>query len=467
MDDEFNGFLLFRLNDLYLAPVCLMLLYFFAILMRRKYKNSVLGRYILPALTARFIAAIVYTYITQYYYGFGDSTTYYKGVLDMHRAYIADPDIVLNAYTKISLARTDLLYPYFLYDGSGGIHYYMLDPRTFTVPRLALPFSLIFNKSFLCISFCISYFSFLGSWRILKMFYEIYPHLHKKLAIAILFLPSTLIWGVSLLKDPICLGAMGFFIYAAYSLLIKKRRIASSIISLIIFGFILVNLKVYILICVAAVFLLWVFLRFREGIKEPVLKNVSTILFSVVAVVAGYFLVNQLASDENSSKFSTEQILNTIQATHNSFSNLGGTIEEGGRSNFSVGNASNSVLGTILLYPQGIVNAYLRPFPWDVHSPIMLISMLESFAFLLLTIKCFAGVGVGKTFSYIFSDPLITFCFVFAMVFGGIIGITTTNFGALVRYKIPSIPFYALTFLLVMDKSGKFSPNYIFSKRFF
>jgi hypothetical protein len=467
MTDEFYAYSLFRSNDLYLVPVCLIVLYFFGIMMRKKYKNSPLGSYILPALTLRFIAAIVYTYVTAYYYGFGDSITYYQGLLDLHKAYATNPDILASVYSKIQLSRTDPIYPFFLYDGNGAMQYYMLDPRTYTVPRVALPFSLLFNKSFLCISFCISYIAFLGSWRILKMFYDMYPHLHKKLALVILFLPSTLFWGVSLLKDPICLGAMGYFIYAAYSLLIKRKRITSSIVFIILSSFLLLNLKPYILICVASVFLLWVFLRFREGIKEPVLRNVSTVLFSVIALGGGYFIVNQLTTDEATSKYSTEQILNTIQSTHSTFNNVGGTFEEGGRSNFSVGTNSNSKLATVLLFPLGVINTYLRPFPWDVRSPIMMLSMLESFAFLMLTIRCFVGIGVRKTFSYIFSDPLITFCFVFAVAFGGIIGITTTNFGALVRYKIPSIPFYALTYILVMDKSGKFSPRYIFNKRLF
>jgi len=467
MDDEFSGYVLFRVNDLYLVPICLTILYILGIMMRKRYKNSVLGPYILPALTFRFIAAVGYTYITQYYYGFGDSTTYYQGLLDLHKAYDTNPDILLSVYSKIQLSKTDPIFPFFLYDGNGAMQYYMLDPRTYTVPRLALPFSLLFNKSFLCISFCISFFAFLGSWRILKLFYDMYPHLHRKLAIAILFLPSVLIWGVSLLKDPICLAAMGFFLYASYSLLIKKKRITSSIVSILISGFLLLNLKPYILICTAGVFLLWVFLRFREGIKEPVLKNVSTILFSIVAVGAGYLMVNQLTTDETTSKYSTEQILNTIEATHSTFNRVGSSFEEGGRSNFSVGTVNNSVLGTILLFPLGVVNTYFRPFPWDVRSPIMILAMLESLAFLILTLKCFSKIGLGKTFSYIFSDPLITFCFVFAIVFGGIIGITTTNFGALVRYKIPSMPFYMLTFILVMDKSGKFSRKHIFSKRFF
>jgi hypothetical protein len=131
-----------------------------------------------------------------------------------------------------------------------------------------------------------------------------------------------------------------------------------------------------------------------------------------------------------------------------------------------VGN-TKSPFGMLVLFPLGIVNTFFRPFLWDVRSPMMIFSALEALAFLALTYICFRRVGVGKTFNMIFSDPVIAFCFVFALLFGGIIGATTVNFGALVRYKLPCIPFYALAFILVMDKSGKFSTEYIFSKKLF
>jgi hypothetical protein len=97
----------------------------------------------------------------------------------------------------------------------------------------------------------------------------------------------------------------------------------------------------------------------------------------------------------------------------------------------------------------------------------MAFSFLEAFAFLVLTYMCFRRIGFGKFFATVASDPVIIFCFVFSIFFGGLIGMTTINFGALNRYKIPCIPFFLVMLFLVMDKSGKFSPNYIFSKRFF
>jgi hypothetical protein len=434
--------------------------------MLKKYKDTLVQNYILPAITLRFTGAIIYTIVINYYYGFGDSHNYYQGILDMHKAITDDPSYFIDIYTKFKVETTDRLYTYFYYDDYGFTRYYMLEPRNYNVARFGLPFALLFNKSFLCISFCISYFSFLGSWRIFKMFYEIYPRLHKKIAYATLFLPSIIFWGSSLLKDPICVGAMGFFIYAAYSIFIKKQKIITSLIILYISGLLLNYLKPYILISLSAVFLLWFFMLFRYKIKDRTLRTVSTSLFILIALGAGLIISQNLAQSEATAQFSSENIIKTIESQQATFNRNSDKFGEGGGSNFSIG-SSGSIFQMIFKLPLGIINTYFRPFPWDINSPIAIVSALESFAFLALTFLCFRRVGIGKTFNTIFSDPVIAFCFVFALMFGAVIGITTTNFGALVRYKIPCIPFYAMAFILVMDKSGKFSPNYIFSKKLF
>ncbi len=452
-----------RWQDIYLAPICLFVLFILARSIFRKYRNTQIEQYIFPAIVLRFIGAFLYTVIIGFYYGFGDSHNYYQGLIDMYHAVNQDSSILIDIITKNKVEVTDKLYPYFYYDGYGYTKYYMLEARSFSVPRFALPFALIFNRSFLCVSFCISFLSFLGSWRVYKMFYELYPHMHKKLAYAILFMPSVLFWGVSLLKDSFSIAALGFFVYAAYSILIKRRNIISSLIALYVSGYVLLSLKPYILVAMSAVFLLWYFMLFREKIEDKTLRTISTLGFVGIAVAAGFLISQSLTSSESASQFSSDQLLNSVQAQQAIFS---GNPELGSGSNFEVDKAE-SPLKIAALFPLGVVNTYFRPFPWDVRSPVMILSFFEAFAFIALTFKCFRRIGVGKAFSLIFSDPVILFCFIFAILFGALIGITTTNFGALVRYKIPSLSFYAVAILLTMEKSGKFPEPYIFSRRLF
>jgi hypothetical protein len=41
------------------------------------------------------------------------------------------------------------------------------------------------------------------------------------------------------------------------------------------------------------------------------------------------------------------------------------------------------------------------------------------------------------------------------MIFALFVGATTLNFGTLVRYKIPGIPFYIISLFLILDLNNK------------
>jgi hypothetical protein len=461
--EDYSAFNLFRFQDVFLAPICFFIILFFIRLKYLSYKKNPVASYILPAFLLRIIAACLYALLINYYYGFGDSHNYYQGTLDLHRAVSQDVSFWYDIYSKWKLEPTDRIYPYFAFDGTFSTQFYMQEVRTYNVSRLALPLSILFNKSFLCISFCISYLSFLGSWKLFMLFYEQFSHLHRKIAIATLFLPSLLFWSTSLLKDPFCFAALGYLSYSLYAIFIKRAFSFIDILSVFISSFILINLKPYILISLVAVFSLWLFLRYRSKIKDNLLRRLSTGVFLFVSLTLGLLLTSFFSGLDEKNQYQTEKLVSTINSNQSAFENIKG---EGSGSNFKAYEAS-SLAGLILGFPVGVFNTYFRPFFWDVRSPIALLSALEAFGFLALTFYCIRKIGFKSFLQTVISDPLIAFCLGYAMLFGGVIGLTTTNFGALTRYKIPSIPFYAMGIILVMDKFPYFSKKYIFSKRFF
>ena len=48
-------------------------------------------------------------------------------------------------------------------------------------------------------------------------------------------------------------------------------------------------------------------------------------------------------------------------------------------------------------------------------------------------------------------DPMVMFCFLFSILFALFIGATTLNFGTLVRYKIPCMPFFIMALILINE----------------
>lgn len=456
---------LFSYDDIWMVPLCFLLIYVFAYNIRLKYNNSIIKQYFFPALFIRLVFTIIYSLIIQYYYnGQADTNVYYQATMDMHDAVYENGGIWQDIYFNKDIDISNPVFRYLEYDQLDGYtRLVMSEPKNWMVSKVGLPFSLLFNKNYLSISIFISVFAFAGSWRIFKTFYALYPHLHRKLAIACLFLPSVIFWGVGLIKDSISIGALGFVFYGLYQIFFRKKKILISTLIVIACGWLLYSVKPYILLCFAPAFLIWLFIRFNRSIDDKTLRGIAGVMFTLLAVGAGFMLLQYFTSSEESQRFATENLMQTVQSQQSGFQSA-----EGQGSSFSVGEASGTGFGgIILLFPMGVVASLFRPFPWDVRSPLMLLSALEALGFIALTYMAFKKIGFSTTFKMIFTDPLTLFCFVYSVLFAGFVGITTPNFGALVRYKIPCLPFYLVMLFIIMDKSGKFSSKYVFSKKYF
>jgi hypothetical protein len=49
------------------------------------------------------------------------------------------------------------------------------------------------------------------------------------------------------------------------------------------------------------------------------------------------------------------------------------------------------------------------------------------------------------------TNPTVAFCLGFSLIFAFAVGVSTYNFGTLVRYKIPMLPFFIIALILVDD----------------
>ena len=83
----------------------------------------------------------------------------------------------------------------------------------------------------------------------------------------------------------------------------------------------------------------------------------------------------------------------------------------------------------------------------------MLLSGLEN-TFLLAIALVFLIRYPLFFFRSLFKDPLLLFALVFSITFAYSVGLSTSNFGALVRFKIPLLPFF-VTLLLVLYRQKR------------
>ena len=96
-----------------------------------------------------------------------------------------------------------------------------------------------------------------------------------------------------------------------------------------------------------------------------------------------------------------------------------------------------------------IVATLFRPYLWDVQNPVMLISALENSYIMILTIFLLIRLKILGFFTLINKNPLLLFSVLFSLFFAFSVGIATSNFGSLVRLKIPCIPFFVSSLFIL------------------
>lgn len=96
--------------------------------------------------------------------------------------------------------------------------------------------------------------------------------------------------------------------------------------------------------------------------------------------------------------------------------------------------------------PTALMNAMFRPFPWNIRSPFMLLSGVENLIILLLIV-----LGIFQFESGAFSNPIFWVAVSFALTILILTGLVTPVVGAIVRYKVPALPFLTCALLALIN----------------
>jgi hypothetical protein len=447
----------FSVDDLVLAPLCLLLLY--AVIRNRAERNTdpQIKKLYYRGFYFKILCVLAFTYVTEFIFKGGDTSLYYQGIKDLRAAIDADFSHVGTIIKSFKLSMDNPLTPYFYYDNYSDdfIYNYMLLPNNFLIPKLGLLPSVTFFNNYLCINFIFGFFALGGAIRLFKTFHYYFPNYTSELAMATIFLPSVGFWSAGLLKDTVCFGSVGYIIYATLNIFVKKKKIRASLIWIILCAFLIYNIKTYLLLILILSMLIWFFAVTHKLIADRTLRNIFIFLTLVPSCIVGYFLLNYLTTGEGVQQYKIDTFFEQAESHRKVIDDLGKTGSLG--SNFSM-NTSDP----FLLVPTSIFTILFRPFFWEVKSPVALFSALESFFLLFLTLYFFFKRGIRKFFSYSFSDPILLMCFIFSIVFALAVGASTTNFGALSRYRIPCIPFYLIMLLMLYKKTSLSYPKWFY-----
>lgn len=419
--------------DYCLLPVYLFIFYIIVRKHSVSFSNPDLRKFILTAFFLRMLGSLGYSMMVQYYYGYGDAFTFYYGSNFFRDQLAQTPGDIKYLFSNAKEFMT------WFNAEVGDINYagYFGVSSNLFVMKVATLVSYLSFNSFLIISLFFGFFSFAGQWKMFTVFNEINNYRHQRLmAWAVLYTPSIWFWGSGLMKDSICLGSIGFIIYFLYKIFIKKQRKLRDILLLLFLLFVVGQVKSYIVIILGIALATLILANFIASIKNIIIRSFVLVVFMFSLVLAAYF-TNFNAQMQD---FAEEYILQ-FDNLHKSYEQLQNAEEnsEGGLNSI---NTNISLQGLIVQSPWAIFTCLYRPFIWESRKIIILFTSLESMFLFFSTLFVFIRTGILKSLKYLITDKYILFSFILVTLFAMLIGLTTFNFGTMVRYKIILLPYY-------------------------
>jgi hypothetical protein len=466
-------------------------------------------RYIFIFLSVKVAACFAYYWVYFCYYpaGFnGDSVStlhdaeimfsalpehpmdYIRMVFGLHSELDSDP--LYDPYFKNieKWGRADVTSNFFLNDNRTPIRFNALI-RLFSFGKYAVH------------GFVMLAISFVGQYAFYKTFKPYFPGKEIFLAFILFLTPSVLFWTSGVLKEPIAICLLGLFSYGFFKTAVHAQFRWNYILLLLFSAAIFLIIKPYILVVILIPYTLfalvnhfkikrlllfyfgWITLAYlgtavvlKVFFDKDVLHTIVVRQNDFVSLSkGGIFFINgdkyvrleykdsthykevgkngnlfQLDRHSAFMYWNTHNLRDTIYETNNkdtSYFEMRAICAPSG-SAINIDRLQYSFPSFAKLIPLSFYNVLCKPFFYDSCSLLEHLASVENLAIFLFFIICF----VLRNRSI--KDVNLLFCFCCIVIVSYVlIGITTTVMGAIVRYKVPFLPFLLMIPLLFLDSA--------------
>lgn len=393
----------------------------------------------MPAFTLKIVGSLFLGIIYQFYYKGGDTFNYWEHSLLINNS-LEDS---LLTWLRMLTATADT-YDIDVFPYTSKMWWYN-SPADYVVPQIGAVIGIFTLNTYLPMSAIYAGLSFIGIWKLFVVFTKLYPRLTKYMAYAFLFIPSVIFWGSGFMKDTVTLSCIGWVTHFAYKIFYENKKIVFNSFFALLFLYIIFVIKSYIVLSFLPAVLLW-----GIGLLSYKIKDTRLIIFTryflYAACLAGLVTVGGNLQTELFGQYNVESVGYKSFVTRDYLYRI--SVEQDG-SAYSLGDMDPTLLGMLEKAPAGVNVTLFRPYPWEAKKPIVMISAAEALFFLVFSIVVIFRNNPIRVVQRVLADETLQFCLVFTFVFAFAVGISTSNFGSLVRYKIPCLPFYTAALIIL------------------
>ena len=443
----YNSTIGFGVLDIIFLIVLIALSIVYTNRIRNKHQNElVIYKHLSKAVFIKIFTGIAFAIITMAFYP-GDTFEYFKAINSLNNLAFEN----FRHYLDILFKGNTREYWFYFNNTTGYPSFYIWkDPNSIFVARIFSPIMMFFSNYFISCTLIASIIGFTGLWKLYLVFCKLYPGLEKKFAIAILYFPSVLFWSSGILKDTLTISAVGWIIYSFYNFAILRKYKLKYMIVLVFAAIIIINIKAYVFAALLPGLFIWLFFKQLSAIKSNFIKIVvAPILITIV--LFGFSFVLSGVSGAMDQYGNVNTAIEHAQVTQQDLTRS----EQYGENYYDIGEFEATPMGIIRKAPIAIVSGIFRPFIWEARNPFVLLAALESLFLMGMILFVVSKNGLIKTIKNISKDPMLIFAFSFVLIFGFGVGLASANFGALVRYKIPMLPFFVSGLFILIGSKKK------------
>ena len=395
--------------DFLIIPLFIGLIFSVAIIIRNRNKNILDYNYLIIGLSLKILGVLLFNLAYIYYYGGGDTISYFIGAKALSNLLIYDFnkgfDVLLNIdslQNNISSFNANTGWP---------PQYMWIDSNTFSVCRFSSIFCLISFNSFFATSILTSVFSFIGIWKFFRLVNTLYPGNQKQFAYIILFMPSLIFWGSGIMKDSFVLASTCWITYSFYKVFIERKKMTLNILFIFLNSYIILSTKTYVLLSLIPGVLFWLNSAYLSKLKNYLVKLIFFPFILGAIIILGFFIFNNINEFMGvyggvDSAIKQAQIIQQDLLREDQY----------GGNNYNIGEFDGSISSLLSVAPIAVFTAIYRPLFWEIGSPTMVFSAIENTVLVFFTITLLlrsSPIQISKT---LINESFLLYCFIF--IFG-------------------------------------------------
>ncbi|MCB9188572.1 MAG: hypothetical protein H6599_04745 [Flavobacteriales bacterium] len=415
-------------------------------------KSELRTNFLWTILLIKFIVSIGLFYVYTSYYPIRAEADIFK--------YFDDSEIVYSSFFDSPIKFFQLIFEYNI-DSDQFFDDYLqhmnnwdrvYDTNVYNDSRTIIKFNAFFRflslGQFHVHSLFFCFLSLIGTVAMYRVAKKLFTNSRSILALLIFLLPSVLLWSSGVLKESILIFALGLLLLAVDKILHFKER-GIPFLTILLTLLLMIYIKFYVLVAFVPAMVCYVTAYYLK-LKKWQTYVPLLLLFGLIALFSKYIPPYM-------------DFVKILEGKQDDFVRLADNMDAG--SKFELTDIDQTFFGIVKVIPEGVVNCFIRPLPWHVNNPLAIPAVIENIFILVLLFWSLLLIVRKKVNIEEEHKNFLWFSVTFIFLLYAIIGVTTPVAGALVRYKVPALPFLMVVLIYLLKDMSillKISRNFDF-----